>query len=111
MKTHPYQGVGIGHPPRVVELLSPPTPALEAKLAEAFFVEGHADGGLHAEFFEGADFAAGGDAAGRDDGEFGGGAEIAKPTEIRADRGALAVHVGAEEAGAVRCEAGHDFPR
>ena len=37
-------------------------------LAKAVFVEGHADGGVHAHFLEGGDLVCCGDAAGGDDG-------------------------------------------
>src|SRR5208337_3201896 len=78
-------------------------------LAEAVLVKGHADGGVHGDFLEGGDLAAGGDAAGGDDGQARGAAQLAEPGEIHAAHGAFAVYIGAEEAGAIGFEGGHDF--
>ena len=47
-------------------------------LAEAVFVEGHAYGGVHAQFLEGGDFAGGGDSAGGYDGQLSGVAQRAE---------------------------------
>ena len=69
--------------------------------ANAVFVEGHADSGVHADFFKCADFTGGGDATSRDDGMFCGTAQGVEPAEIRASHGAFAVDVGAQEAHAV----------
>lgn len=77
--------------------------------AEAVFVDGHAHGGVHADFFEGGDFAAGLDAAGGDDGITGGAAKLAKPLEIGAGHGAFAINIGAEEGGAEGFELGEDL--
>jgi len=76
---------------------------------EAVFVEGHADGGVHADFLEGGDLAGGGDSAGGDDGQLSGAAQLAEPGEIHAAHGAFAVHIGAEKTGAIGFEGGHDF--
>lgn len=47
-------------------------------LAEALFVEGHTDGGVHADSLEGGDLAGGGDAAGGDDERVHGAAQLAE---------------------------------
>jgi len=78
-------------------------------LANAIFVEGHADGGVHADFFQGEDFAARGDAAGSDNRQGRGRAQVAEPVEIYAGHGALAVHIGAEEGAAIGFQLCHDF--
>ncbi len=74
---------------------------------QAIFVDGHADGGVHADFFEGAYFPAGFDAACGDDGMFCCGAEFVEPVEVCAGHGAFAVDVRAEEGGAEGFELGH----
>ena len=81
------------------------------QLAEAVFVDGHADGGVHADFFEGVDFTAGLDSAGGDDGMLCSGAKIVEPFEIRAGHGAFAVNVGAEKGVAEGFELQHDIFR
>jgi len=77
--------------------------------AEAVFVEGHADDGVHADFLEGGDFASSGDAAGGDDGQARGAAQLAEPGEIHATHSAFVVHICAEEAGAIGFEGRNDF--
>src|SRR5579859_6339138 len=79
--------------------------------AESVFVDGHAYGGVHADFFESVDFALRFDSAGGDDGVFSSSAEFAEPSEIFAGHGAFAVDVGAEEGGAKRFELGDDVFR
>jgi hypothetical protein len=77
--------------------------------AQAIFVDGHAYGGVHAEFFEGGYFAAGLDSPCSDDGMLGGGTEHTEPIEIGAGHGAFAIDVSAEKGGAKRFELGHDI--
>src|SRR5579859_57403 len=79
--------------------------------AEAVFVDGHAYGGVHADFFESVDFALRFDSAGGDDGVFSSSAEFAEPSEIYASHRAFAVDVGTEEGGAKRFELGDDVFR
>src|SRR5579859_6010109 len=62
--------------------------------AESVSVDGHAYGGVHADFFERVDFAARFDSAGGDDGVFSSSAEFAEPSEICASHRAFAVDVG-----------------
>ena len=45
-------------------------------LRDTVFVEGHADRGVHADFFQRADFASGGNSTGCDDREFRRGAQV-----------------------------------
>ena len=78
-----------------------------ADSAETVFVDGHANGRVHADFFEGVDFAARFDSACGNDGVLGAAAELTEPVEIGAGHGALAVDVGAEKGGAKWFELGH----
>ncbi len=56
-------------------------------LANAVFVEGHADGGVHADFLEGGDLAGGGDASGGDNGKARGAAARIKQASALAESG------------------------
>src|SRR3972149_4113005 len=67
-------------------------------------VNGHADGGVNPYFAEGFDFTHRRDAAGGGDGEAGDLPQTAEPAQVRPLHHALFVHVGAEEAGAIRFE-------
>src|SRR5580765_1168523 len=77
------------------------------QLTEAVFVDGHAHGGVHTDFFERCDLALRVDSACGDDRMRCGGAKFAKPIEICAGHGAFAVDVGAEEGATKRFELGH----
>src|SRR5271163_1639729 len=77
------------------------------KSAQAIFVDGHADGGVHADFFEGAYFPVGFDSACGNDGMLCCDAEFVEPVEVGPGHGAFAVDVSAEEGGAEGFELGH----
>jgi len=78
-------------------------------LSQAVFVHGHAYRCVHADFFEGVDFAAGLNATGGDDGVRSGVAELAEPFKIGAGHGAFAIDVGTQESGSEGLELGHDL--
>src|SRR5579863_6991125 len=76
--------------------------------SDAVLVKGHADGGVHVDFFQRVDFTPSGDATGGDDREFCGGAEFAEVTKVGAGHRAFAIDVGAEECGAILLESRHN---
>src|SRR5260370_20654350 len=78
-------------------------------LAQSVLVQGHADGGVHADFFEGSDVAASPDAASGDDRMRCCAAQRSKPLEVRAGHGAFAVYIGAEKSRAEGFELRHHF--
>ena len=71
-------------------------------------VDGHAHGGVHADFFEGAHFAEAANSAGGGDGQLGDAAQLAEPGEVRALHRAFVVHKRGEEFGAVGLERRND---
>ena len=78
-------------------LNKPVTTPLTIDSAKPVFVNRHANGGVHADGFEGIDFTAGLNSTCGDNGVICCGAEFAEPVEIGAGHCAFAVHVGAEE--------------
>lgn len=79
------------------------------RLAESIEVQRHANGGVHTQAFEGADFAMAADAAGGRDGELRGAAQFAEPGEIGATHGSFVVHIGAEKLRGVAAQFREDF--
>src|SRR5216683_897338 len=89
---------------------TPPTRICADQAAEStqlVFVQGHSDGGIHAELFQGGDLGLRSNAARGDDRMCGRIAQHSKPFEVRAGHGAFAVHIGAEKSSAKRFELRH----
>src|SRR5207245_11036510 len=89
---------------------TPPTRICADQAAEStqlVFVQGHSDGGIHAELFQGGDLGLRSNAARGDDRMCGGIAQHSKPFEVRAGHGPFAVHIGAEKSSAKRFELRH----
>src|SRR6266581_7338492 len=89
---------------------TPPTRICADQAADStqlVFVQGHSDGGIHVELFQGGDLGLRSNAARGDDRMRGRVAQHSKPFEVRAGHGAFAVHIGAEKSSAKRFELRH----
>src|SRR6266705_1966701 len=89
---------------------TPPTRICADQAAEStqlVFVQGHSNGGIHAELFQGGDLGLRSNAARGDDRMRGRVAQHSKPFEVRADHGAFTVYIGAEKSSAKRFELRH----